>query len=698
MRVLIVVTHLLGAGHLTRAAALARAFAQAGHETALVSGGGPTQPANLDAIHFVQLPPVRIIGTDFKTLLDASGSPIDDAYLAERRALLLRTLHEARPDIVITELYPFGRRVLAKEFEALLAEARSLKPRPRILCSIRDILASSSKPERIAATHERIRESYDAVLVHGDPQLVPLEATWPVDDSIRDLIRYTGYVDENPNPVATTSREGILVSGGSSAASLPLYRAALGSAREMPEKPWRILIGRGVTEEDFQGLRRDASAHVTVERARPDFRALLAQAEVSISQAGYNTVVDLLKIGVQSVLVPFEAGQETEQRLRAERLKALGLAAIVSEDDLSPSSLAEAIREALSRQASRPVAFALAGARQSVAIAESLFQTAPALHKTIDWSPLDQALSRARDKGYPVRLWWRDDDAVADTPALIRLLSLSRRTGAGIALAVIPERIEASLVERLQAEDQAFALVHGWSHANQAPAGEKKAEFGTHRPLDLMAEEAAQALRHARERLGKKLLPVFVPPWNRVAPELLQSLAHQRNGTGSPPPLWGRAREGGTALTDWTERPVDPLLPPSPTLPHKGGEGRSALRELGPRIAYSAISTFIDRKTAFPAPGLFQVNTHVDPIDWHGTRSLLDPALIIASLADAIERRMAGDADSEEPIGFLTHHLVHDDVIWAFCEALMVRLAEQAIPVLRPDLVFSGGNRITGVA
>ncbi len=641
MRVLIVVTHLLGAGHLTRAAALARAFARAGHETTLVSGGGPTQPANIDAIRFVQLPPVRIIGTDFKTLLDKSGAPIDEAYLAERRDLIIRTLREARPDIVITELYPFGRRVLADEFDAFLAEARALNPRPRILCSIRDILASPSKPERIAETHARIRESFDGILVHGDPQLVPLEATWPVGESLRPLIRYTGYVDESPNPVPAGSREGILVSGGSSAASLPLYRAAIAAAREMPDKPWRVLIGRGVAEEDFQALLREAPSHVIVERARPDFRPLLAKAEVSISQAGYNTVVDLLRTGVQSVLVPFEAGHETEQRLRAERLKALGLASVVAEDDLSPSKLVEAVRDAVLRQSSQPPSFALDGARRSVEIAESLFHSAPALHRSLDWSPLDQALSRARDRGYPVQLWWRDDDAVADTPALDRLLSLSRRAGAGIALAAIPQRIEASLAERLRAEDHAFALVHGWSHANHAPAGEKKAEFGAHRPIEVMAGEAEQALRHAQERLGDKLLPVFVPPWNRVAP-------------GLPPYLAGARFQG--------------------------------------------LSTFTDRKTAFPVPGLLQVNTHVDPIDWHGTRSLLDPARIIASLAGAIERRAVGGADPAEPIGFLTHHLVHDDVIWAFCEALMVRLAAQAVPVLRPDLVFSGGNRITAVA
>ena len=230
LRVLIAVTHLLGAGHLTRAAALARAFAKAGHETTLASGGSPAKLADMDRVGFVQLPPVRILGTDFKTLLDEAGSPIDGKGLVERRSLLVQTLKEVRPDIVITELFPFGRRVLAGEFTALIDEARRLDPRPLILCSVRDILVAPSKPERMEEAHGRVLRDYDAVLVHGDPQLIPLEDSWPPDERVRPLIRYTGYVDENEGSASEGARNGIVVSGGSSAASLPLYRTALGAA------------------------------------------------------------------------------------------------------------------------------------------------------------------------------------------------------------------------------------------------------------------------------------------------------------------------------------------------------------------------------------------------------------------------------------------------------------------------------------
>jgi hypothetical protein len=255
----------------------------------------------------------------------------------------------------------------------------------------------------------------------------------------------------------------------------------------------------------------------------------------------------------------------------------------------------------------------------------------PAVHPSIDWSPLDLALDRARDRGCPIRFWWRDDDAVADTPQLDRLLGLARRYEAGVGLAIIPEKIEASLAARLADEPKAFALVHGWNHTDHAPASEKKAEFGAHRPLDIMVAQAEQALHVAREHLGARLLPVFVPPWNRISRELIPHL---------------------------------------------------------PLLGFGGLSTFTDRVAACPAEGIVQINTHMDPINWHGTRSLVDPAQIVASLVSVIERRVSGDADRNEPIGFLTHHLVHDDVIWALCERLIAHLAVRGIRFLWPDACF----------
>lgn len=373
MRVFSLVTHLLGAGHLTRAAALGRAFARAGHEVTLVSGGLPSALIRSDGLRLVQLPPVRADGTDFRTLLDETGSRASAAVLDRRRQLALEAVRETRPDVVITELFPFGRRVLAAEFQAVVDAAREPSARSLIAASVRDILASPAKPERVAETHRRLREAYDLVLVHGDPRLAHLEDSWPVDEHVRGLVRYTGYVDESePSPAAPAARTGeIVVSGGSSAESLPLYRAAVAAARLIPDRPWRILVGRGVGEPAFADLARAAPDHAGVERARADFRALLARAGLSLSQAGYNTTVDLLRAGVPAILVPFEGGAETEQRVRAERLAARGFAMVLREAELSPERLAGAVRTALAGRAPQARSRVdLAGAQRSVAIVE----------------------------------------------------------------------------------------------------------------------------------------------------------------------------------------------------------------------------------------------------------------------------------------------------------------------------------------
>ena len=154
---------------------------------------------------------------------------------------------------------------------ALVDAARAVAPRPLIVASVRDILACPAKPERIEEAHRRLGALYDAVLVHGDPNLVPLERSWPLSREAAALVRYTGYVDEGGAAVAeptTAKRSEILVSGGSSAASLPLYRAALAAAASVTERPWRVVVGAGVAQPAFEDLRR-SRARPCRRRARP---------------------------------------------------------------------------------------------------------------------------------------------------------------------------------------------------------------------------------------------------------------------------------------------------------------------------------------------------------------------------------------------------------------------------------------------
>lgn len=222
---------------------------------------------------------------------------------------------------------------------------------------------------------------------------------------------------------------------------------------------------------------------------------------------------------------------------------------------------------------------------------------------------------RLADAGRTVGFWWRDDDAVAAGPALDRLLDLTARRGLPISLAVIPRQARESLAVRIRTQDAVTVLVHGWDHANHAPPAERKAEFGSHRPASDMASEVRSGLASITELFGRQALPVFVPPWNRIAPDLVARL---------------------------------------------------------PDCGYRALSCFGEaRSTA----GTCRIDTHLDPVDWRGSRSLVEPRALVEMTRRALHR-------GTDVIGLLTHHLVFDEALWSFC-AEMADLASDH-PALEP--------------
>ncbi|NIZ62025.1 polysaccharide deacetylase [Sedimentitalea sp. CY04] len=234
-----------------------------------------------------------------------------------------------------------------------------------------------------------------------------------------------------------------------------------------------------------------------------------------------------------------------------------------------------------------------------------------------DWTGLDQELQSWQDQGLTLPLWWRDDDAIEPTPHLDHLTELSEKLDLPVHLAVIPRDATQALANHLATSSQLIPVVHGWAHQNHAPQGEKKAEFGAHRPVEQAVADAGRGLETLRALLGEDVTPMFVPPWNRISDDVVQELA----GMG-----------------------------------------------------YTSLSTFKPRTAAEAAPGLQQINTHLDPIHWKGSRSLVPPQQLVDQVTQQLISRRNGLADNIEPYGILTHHLVHDSAIWDFTEALLGRL------------------------
>ncbi|MEO8558263.1 MAG: glycosyltransferase [Rhodospirillales bacterium] len=349
-RILFYCQHLLGIGHLRRAVTLARGLSNGGFDVTLVSGGEAVPNLELHGLKFEQLDPVRAVDKFFKVLVDSNGTVIDDAFKARRCQSLLALFARLKPDLVLTEMFPFGRRQLRFELLPLLDAAKQAKM--KVASSVRDILVSAPKPERLEEMIGLIETYYDVVLVHSDPRLIPFDRTFPPAQRFADRLRYTGYVVEGSTPDRSANAPGkgeVLVSAGGGAVSEPLLEAAIAAKPNtaLADARWRLLVGHNLPDQRFAALQAKADANSVVERARPDFTTLLANAALSISQGGYNTVMETIKFGHRAVISPYAGGLETEQTLRAALLAERGLIHIVDETTLSAATLADAIARAL---------------------------------------------------------------------------------------------------------------------------------------------------------------------------------------------------------------------------------------------------------------------------------------------------------------------------------------------------------------
>jgi predicted glycosyltransferase len=349
MRIAFLCCHLSGTGHLVRTLALAAAAERQGHAPTVISGGRPL--AHIEPrVPFVQLPPVAARGLDFTTLRLPDGTAVSADHMDGRRRRLTERLSELRADALVTELYPFGRRMLDAEFRAAIGAARDANPACAILASVRDI--PEPKPHRIGATAARLAEDYDAVLVHGDATFLPLATTWPLPAALRPLIRHTGYVGEAMPALAGPRREDVLVAAGGGVLGRRMLALAVQAAALSP-RPWHVLVGGADAGEAAAAMAKSAPPNATVEPARPDYRALLATAGCSVSLCGYNTAVELARCTTPALLVPSEEAGEREQLIRARRLADRPGFRLARIDALTPAGLAAAA-DALAAGPPRP--------------------------------------------------------------------------------------------------------------------------------------------------------------------------------------------------------------------------------------------------------------------------------------------------------------------------------------------------------
>jgi hypothetical protein len=226
------------------------------------------------------------------------------------------------------------------------------------------------------------------------------------------------------------------------------------------------------------------------------------------------------------------------------------------------------------------------------------------------WSALDRELGEWQSAGMAADFWWRDDDAVAATPELERLLAVSRTAGVALGIAAVPGCLQPSLAPALSGQPQAVLLQHGFAHVNHAPATVRGAwELGPHRPMDEMLAELAAGRWIMEAAFGGQFLAVVTPPWNRFDRRLLPGL-----------------RQAG----------------------------------------FIGLSAAGERQEAEAGPGFVEANIHFDLLSWKAGPRFRGEASAQSEILGHLRRRRLGTADRAEPTGLLTHHLVLDEPAWRF--------------------------------
>jgi len=140
----------------------------------------------------------------------------------------------------------------------------------------------------------------------------------------------------------------------------------------LADRLWRVRAGVSPTAariDELQALAaRSGTGRVIVEPNRPDFRRRLRHCALSISQAGYNTLLETLQANARAVMVPYVGRKETEQTLRARLLAERGAIDIVDEAALSVDTLAAAVDRALRRPRAEGLPIDMDGAARSAAL------------------------------------------------------------------------------------------------------------------------------------------------------------------------------------------------------------------------------------------------------------------------------------------------------------------------------------------
>lgn len=527
-KILFYCQHSLGMGHLVRSLALADSLSSDFQITLLNGGRLPKKLKIPSGIKIVNLPPLGF--DDDGQLVSRDARRTVERAQKARQKIILERYRTLKPDVVLIELFPFGRNKFTNELLPLIEEAQK---RSKIICSVRDILVNTRKDQlRHDKRAIKIAELFfNAILVHSDEAFARFEDSLQEDLKINIPVYYTGFVSPDPLPSSKTfkknsNQKNILVSAGGGLVGEDLFQTAVKAHRILSSHlkvKTTIVGGPFVPKPVWRSLQKSAEndEHIHFKRFVPDLREQMRRADVSVSQCGYNTALDILSTKVPALVVPFGNSEgENEQTVRAKRLEENGLLRVCGNP--TADELARKTEDTFDFQPKR-LDLNIDGGKNSSRVILQILKKKSEKESWLD--PIKVALEKD-DK--PIQIFFRDDDAGIGNSRLFRLLDLFAGRDFPLDIAVIPKKIAANaangIAAMINAHPKLFAIhQHGFAHINHETM-QRKCEFGLARNKDLQMKDIAKGKLILCDLFGDLSQPIFTPPWNRCTSETCEAL------------------------------------------------------------------------------------------------------------------------------------------------------------------------------
>ncbi len=386
-RIMFYCQHILGMGHLVRSMEIVHGLIK-DFQVCFINGGEVVPGFDIPpSVEVVNLPAIKT-DAEFQELQVVNSLQSIEEIQEIRKNRLLAIFEQFKPDCLIIELFPFGRRRFSFELIPLLEQVQLAGRSTKVVCSLRDIVVTKQDQSRHEAkVCKLINQYFDMLLVHGDPKFVKLEESFSRVSELNCEMHYTGYVVQSPPKcsdvdedmlIANPKKPIILVSIGGGRFGHELLECVLETGplleKVLPHQI-QIFTGPFMPDEKFLQLQEMAlgKTNITVQRYTSQFLAYMRKADLSISMSGYNTTMNILTTGVRAMILPFTGNQDQEQRIRAEKLEELGVVEVIRPDDLKRDYFAKKIVDCLNKKPA-VITFDVCGVEETAACLKNLIQ------------------------------------------------------------------------------------------------------------------------------------------------------------------------------------------------------------------------------------------------------------------------------------------------------------------------------------